>query len=151
MNIEPHIRNYVLADHPYLLELLRLNTPKYFSPEEKKDLINYLDHEVEEYFVVEQAGRIIGCGGINFEDSKKVGKISWDILHTEFQGKGIGSLLLNYRINLLKNMDSIEKISVRTSQLVYRFYEKNGFELIEVKKDYWAKGFDLYNMIYREI
>jgi ribosomal protein S18 acetylase RimI-like enzyme len=46
-------------------------------------------------------------------------------------------------------MDNITTIMVRTSQLAYKFYEKNGFILKEIEKDYWAKGFDLYSMTYK--
>ena len=81
-------------------------------------------------------------------DSKTTGKISWDILHPEYQGKSLGSQLLKHRIGKLKSIDSIQKIIVRTSQLAYKFYEKQGFVLNEIKKDYWAKGFDMYSMEY---
>jgi ribosomal protein S18 acetylase RimI-like enzyme len=37
-------------------------------------------------------------------------------------------------------------IIVRTSQLAYKFYQKVGFELEKTEKDFWAKGFDLYQM-----
>jgi len=41
-------------------------------------------------------------------------------------------------------------MTVRTSQFVYGFYEKHGFELKKVVKNYWAQGFDLYDMEYKE-
>ena len=63
-----------------------------------------------------------------------------------YQGKTLGTLLLKYRIEKLKSIGSIQRITVRTSQAAYGFYEKQGFVLNEIKKDYWAKGFDMYNM-----
>ena len=38
------------------------------------------------------------------------------------------------------------KQALRTTQLAFQFYEKMGFELDKTKKDFWAKGFDLYQM-----
>lgn len=93
--------------------------------------------------------KLVGCGGINFSDNRMTGKISWDILHPEYQGKSLGTYLLEYRIKKLKSIDSVQRITVRTSQLAYKFYEKRGFELLEVKKDYWARGFDMYRMEYK--
>ena len=43
---------------------------------------------------------------------------------------------------------SVRRITVRTSQLAFGFYEKRGFELKGIEKDYWAEGFDLYRMEY---
>jgi len=37
-------------------------------------------------------------------------------------------------------------VMVRTTQLMYRFCQKSGFELIKTEKDFWAEGFDLYQM-----
>ena len=142
------IREYKEQDKAQVLSVLRLNTPKYFSTEEEKDLDNYLEHEREEYFVLEVKREIVGSGGINFADNKTIGKLSWDFLHPDFQGQGLGTLLLQHRINILKNNKDIKRIMVRTSQLAYKFYEKSGFTLKEQAKDYWAKGFDLYSMEY---
>ncbi|MGJ1433633.1 GNAT family N-acetyltransferase [Sphingobacterium spiritivorum] len=142
------IREYKADDQSSVIGLLRLNTPEYFSSEEELDLIHYLQHEIDHYYVVESNGLIIGCGGINFAEDKTVGKISWDILHPDFQGQSIGSALLKYRIKELQQTYHIQKITVRTSQLVYRFYEKNGFVLTKIAKDYWAPGYDLYSMRY---
>lgn len=100
---------------------------------------------VEDYFVVEDNGRIVGAGGINyFADS--IARISWDIVHPDFQGKGIGSKLTRYRVDRIKANTDTEVIVVRTTQLVYKFYQKLGFELVKVERDFWAKGFDLYQM-----
>lgn len=140
------IRAYKTTDKSEIIDLLKLNTPEYFSLEEEKDLIHYLDHEIEQYYVVEYDKKVVGSGGINFSEDQKMGRISWDILDPAYQGKGIGNQLLKHRVEKLKTFDTVEKISVRTSQLAYKFYEKFGFKLIEVQKDYWAKGFDLYRM-----
>jgi len=144
------IRPYTQKDKQSLIELLRLNTPQYFAPEEEKEFIHYLDHELEHYFILEADQTIAGCGGINFSGNPAIGKISWDMLHPEYQGKSLGSILLKHRIEKLKAFPQLEKIIVRTSQLAYKFYEKNGFRLLDIKEDYWAKGFDLYHMEYHE-
>ena len=122
MTEELIIRPYNNSDKEALLRILKLNTPKYFSPEEEADLVYYLDNEI--------------------------GKISWDLISPDFQGKSLGSALLNYRIEKLKEFKDVQQIIVRTSQLVYKFYEKLGFTLFEIVEDYWAKGFHLYNMKY---
>ncbi|MHA7057839.1 hypothetical protein ACWGOQ_0011500 [Aquimarina sp. M1] len=33
---------------------------------------------------------------------------------------------------------------VRTSQFASKFYEKMGFALVKIEKDFWVDGFDLY-------
>lgn len=134
------------SDDQAILELLRLNTPEYFSPEEEKDLVDYLARHAHHYFVAESDALMLGCGGFNLTEDGKTAKISWDIIHPESHGKGIGTELTRFRIMKIKEMDGIEMVSVRTSQLVYRFYEKFGFETREIVKDFWAPGFDLYRM-----
>lgn len=140
------IRYFQDSDTPRLLELFRLNTPEYFSASEEDDLIYYLSNEIEHYFVLLVDNEILGCGGFNLSEDKQTGKISWDIFHPKSQGKGLGTVLTNYRIERMKEIKSIEKISVRTSQLVYPFYAKFGLKMIEIVKDYWADGFDLYRL-----
>ena len=107
----------------------------------------YLDHKIEDYFVAIDNSKIIGAGGINYFPNQRVARISWDIIHPQYQGQKIGKKLTCHRINFIKNDSNTELIIVRTSQLAYKFYEKIGFKLEKVEKDYWAKGFDLYQMI----
>lgn len=140
------IRKYTSPDKKEIINLLRLNTPQYFAPDEENDLIYYLDNFSDNYYVVEIKKKIVACGGFNLTEDGKTGKISWDIVHPNSQGAGIGTELTKYRIKELKNIEGIEIISVRTSQLVYKFYEKFGLQLREIIKDYWAEGFDMYRL-----
>lgn len=151
MNVEMNIttiREYQPTDKNAVIDLIRQNTPAYFAPKEEADFSNYLDSERELYFVLLLNKKVVGCGGINFTKDKASGKISWDIIHPQYQGKLLGAQLLKYRIEILKSIDGIQKITVRTSQLAYKFYEKQGFTLKEIQRDYWAKGFDMYSMEY---
>lgn len=140
------IRPFHPTDQEKLLHLLRLNTPQYFDSSEEADFKDYLNQSSEHYFVVEEAGQLIGCGGYNFPDGPAIARISWDIIHPDFQGRGIGKQLTLHRINAIKNNPEVNEIIVRTSQLAFRFYEKLGFILEKTEKDYWAKGYDLYWM-----
>ena len=144
------IRAYNSNDKSAVLAILRLNTPNYFSPDEETGFSYFLDHEIEVYYITLLNDKIVGAGGINFNQQLKNGILSWGMIHPDYQRMSIGSALLNHRIEELKNKQEIDTITVRTSQLVFKFYEKHGFEVTEIVKDYWAKGFDLYNMIFRK-
>jgi [ribosomal protein S18]-alanine N-acetyltransferase len=136
------IRDYKAEDLNACVELMRLNIPTYFSTEEEPGFAAYLLKEREEYFVAEAEGKIVGCAGINSEGS--TGIISWDIIHPDFQGKGIGSALLLFRLNIIKKKYSDAR--VRTAQNTFEFYGKYGFKLNKIVKDFWADGYDLYQM-----
>lgn len=140
------IRPYKISDKSKVMELFRQNTPEYFDPSEEKDLEDYLDNDIEDYFVFEQLSEIIGAGGVNYFPENKTARMSWDIIAKNSQGQGIGKKLTQYRIQHLNALSNVELIIVRTTQLTYKFYEKMGFELDKIEKDYWAKNFDLYQM-----
>lgn len=46
------IKKIETSDTPRLLELLRLNTPEYFSESEEADLLYYLENEIEHFCAV---------------------------------------------------------------------------------------------------
>jgi len=139
------IRPYSASDHPAVLELLRLNTPQYFAESEEADLVDYLANHIDHYYVVEVGNAIVGCGGFNRTPDGSRGVLSWDIIHPDAQGREIGSTLVKFRIAEMQQL-GVPEIGVRTSQHVYKFYEKMGFSLKEVVMDYWAEGYDLYDM-----
>ena len=141
-----NIRPYTPKDKDAVLKLLDENSPAYFDASERPELVRYLDEELEDYFVVEAQEGIIGAGGINYEPEKRTAIISWDLISPNCQGQGVGSELTQYRIGFIKAKSGIDTILVRTSQHTDQFYQKMGFKLMFIKKDYWAKGYDLYQM-----
>lgn len=143
MQIKPYHKDHKAA----VLHLISLNTPSYFAAHERKELYEYLDKFVELYYVAESEGEIIAAAGINFENDGKDATMSWDIIHPAHQGKGIGSLLVSYRIAIIKEQHpSVTKIVSRTSQLTEAFYKKQGFTTVKHIKDHWAPGIDLCTM-----
>ena len=141
------ISSFKKSDTEALIILLRLNTPRFFAPSEERSFIKYLEQDSENYFIIEEAKGVIGSGGFNYGfDDGKTARISWGMIHPEWQKKGVGTKLTRYRIEQIKKNPEIDKIEVRTTQAVYRFYQKLGFELQNIEKDYWATGFDLYQM-----
>ncbi len=142
------IRPYLIQDKDNLIELIRLNTPRYFAEAEVQDFAEYLEVHLERYFVLESEGKIVGSGGINYFPDEATARLSWDVIHPDVQGQGFGRELTLFRINEVKRNPAIHTLVVRTSQLVYPFYEKMGFVLEKMVKDYWADGLDLYQMKY---
>lgn len=140
------IRPYMPEDKPQLIALLQLNVPQYFAPSEVNDFIEYLDKYLEDYYVIELDDQIVGAGGINYFPAERQARISWDIVHPDWQGKGLGRQLTRFRIDRIKENHDTDVIIVRTTQLVHSFYYKMGFELERVEPDFWAPGFDLYQM-----
>lgn len=136
------------SDKGQLLEIIELNIPKYFAPEEKEDFETYLENKIDEYFVLTLNDKIVGSGGINYTESLTTAKISWDMIHSAYHNKGLGRLLLKHRLEHIKTQNKVKRIVVRTSQMANGFYQKQGFELKEIIKDYWSKGYDLYLMEY---
>lgn len=140
------IRAYTPADQPALLELMKRLVPNYFAPEEIADFQHYLNHERDDYFVLIVDDRVVACGGINYGvDGAGTARLSWDMVHPELQGRGLGQYLTNYRLSVCRQKQ-IQKVIVRTSQHAHVFYQKLGFTCREVHPDYWARGYDMYWM-----
>lgn len=151
MNEAIIIRKYKPEDKEALVKIMHNNVPKYFAETEVDDYEEYLDEEIEEYFVATIDENIIAAGGINYDRPRQLAKISWDLVDIPYHHQGVGTLLLEHRFQVIANKKDIKSIIVRTSQHAFGFYEKKGFKLLERHKDYWAKGFDMYKMSYSKI
>ena len=140
------IRNYKPSDQGRLIELLRLNTPTFFAPEEEADFVQYLGIHESEHYVWDIDGEVLGCAGCSWYPDSNDGRVAWFVVHPETQGQGVGMKLLDHCVEHLKTNPKMRAIIVRTSQLAEGFFARGGFEKERHEKDYWAPGFDLVYM-----
>ncbi len=138
------IRPYQTGDFQDVIKLFLLNTPEYFAAEERTDLEAYLEKDAQHFFVFEKGKNVVGAGGYNILEEEC--RISWYFIHPDFHGHGIGKALVEHSLKEIKREEPLKRVMVRTSQHAWRFFEKMGFELQKKEKDYWAPGFDLYQM-----
>jgi len=140
------IRPYSKEDRSALLSILKKNVPRYFHEDEVEDFEKFIDKHGAIYFTVLYENQIAGGVSWTSRIKEKTAMIAWIFFDPECQGKGLGRESINFCLSAMSKVNEVEKFRVRTSQLVYPFFEKFGFKTIYVEQDYWAKGFDLYDM-----
>jgi ribosomal-protein-alanine N-acetyltransferase len=139
------IRSFTHEDRPALIDLFRMNSPRYFDPAEEDDYIHYLDTHPDSYFVFEKEGKIWGAGGYHLVN-EQTGRLSWFIIHPARKGIGYGTGLVKHCLNALSKLPSVRWARVWTSQLASPFFRKFDFHTIETKHNYWGDQLDLYLM-----
>lgn len=129
------------------IKIFESNMPKFFAAEELQLFIAFLDNDIEgNYYVVEKSGIVVACGGVFLDERTDEGGLSWGMVHSDLHKQGIGKLLTEYRIELLKEKYPNKAHKVDTSQHTAAFYVKRGFKTIEIIPDGFAKGLDKYVM-----
>jgi len=127
--------------------IFKSNLPKFFDLEELELFENFLDHDIEDnYYVVKDDRHILACGGIFLDKKTDVAGLSWGMVHADHHLKGIGKLFTQYRIDLLKKIYPSKTYKLETSQHTAAFYEKNGFNAVDIIPDGFGKGIDKYIM-----
>jgi len=140
------IRPFNQADKDTLIEIFKLNTPQYFDTKEVYDFIEYLNNYSDTYLTFEHEGKIVGGTGYYVKETDKSGRITWIFFHPNYSGLGLGRQAVEYCLKTLKQIQKVEKLIVTTSQLAYKFFEKFGYRITKIEKDFWGLGLDLYEM-----
>lgn len=140
------IRPYETGDRKDLLEIFKLNTPKYFDENEIEDFKAYLEEKGDSYLTIEKDNQIVGGTGYYVNELDKSGQITWIFFHPDHTGRGLGRQVVDFCFNILAKDKRVEQFKVRTSQFAYRFFEKFGYATTRIENDYWGKGLDLYEM-----
>ncbi|BDD03942.1 GNAT family N-acetyltransferase [Aureibacter tunicatorum] len=140
------IRPYQPQDKEALLEVFKLNTPKYFDESEINDFENYLREKPDTYLSIEVDNNIVGGTGYYVNPNDKSGRVTWIFFDPKYSKQGLGKQSVEYCLNVLSQDCRVEKFIVTTSQLASKFFEKFGYRTTRIEKNYWGEGLDLYEM-----
>jgi len=105
-------------------------------------MVDYLFNSSSEYFVAKMQGKIVGFIGIWYE-GKKLHVINVAV-HPDERGKGIGTNLLLFAINLAKELgyETVYLEARKSNVSAQRLYRKLGFKEKEELKGYYQDGED---------
>ena len=132
-----------------ILQLFYSNCPKYFDPIDEKELIDFLDNYADEnYLVVLEGEKVIGCGGHYTKDRKH--GIAWVFFERYVIGQ---KKLFHYADVFYKEIERrmtaeghFYDVEIHTTQLLERFFNRYGFNTVEIKKDGFGEGLHAYTM-----
>jgi [ribosomal protein S18]-alanine N-acetyltransferase len=152
------IREYQPSDKESCLEIFNSNVPRFFASEELKDFEAWLHDQAtinaasanprsDYYYVVEKEKRLIACGGFYMYPNEFRAIMVWGMVESAFHKQGIGRQFLEYRMKQIRLLKPGAVIILDTTQHAYPFFEKLGFRVTQVTKDYYAQGMDRYDMV----
>ena len=137
------VRPYAPQDRMACLAIFDGNTPDYFGPSERTEFAAFLDAASVNYLVLETAtGVIVGCGGYYVKSSGGVAGLAWGMVDRAWHKRGLGRVLLDARLALLRRFPDAALVRVNTSQHSRGFFERCGFRAVRVVPDGYAPGID---------
>lgn len=153
-----NLRPYLASDRKTCLVIFESNCPKYFDANEMAGLENWLDGQdkgqityqtssADYFYVLEADAEVMACGGFYIVKDQTKANMVWGMVKQSQHNKGVGSLLLQHRINQISLLYPKHSIVLDTSQHTYLFFEKFGFKTHHISKDEYGPGLDRYDMV----
>lgn len=143
------IRPYTTADRQECIAAFKSNIPKFFMPDELEDFENWLEKVATKhypYFVAEEDGKVIACGGYYIEPDQQSARMTWGLVHNSLHKKGIGKALILHRIKAIQSIAPAATIGLDTTQHSFSFFEKLGFVTTKITENSYGKGMHRYDM-----
>jgi predicted GNAT family N-acyltransferase len=144
-------RPYLPTDRAACLALFDSNVPRFFDVAERPGFAQYLDHAGMRwpYLVVEDDGRIVGCGGHAIEPDGVSVALCWGMIDNALHGQGLGRFLTEARLAAARVVPGATRVVLNTSQHTQGFYAGFGFLTEAVTPDGYAPGIDRWDMVLR--
>lgn len=134
-------REYRESDRELCLAVFDSNVPQYFTDEERDLFDAFLQDLPGPYFVMDGGdGRAAACGGYAIEAEDSRADLCWGMVRGDLHGQQLGRALTELRISEAKDDPRVSSIALNTSQHTKGFYQKMGFEILEIIEDGYAPG-----------
>jgi GNAT superfamily N-acetyltransferase len=127
------------------LQVLHGNTPEFFVLKDRDDFSRFLDNLPGPYFVIEDRGLIVACGGWAM-DAEEVAALTWGMVRRDLHRQGIGRDLLHYRLKAIRADGRAKVVRLRTVPLVQEFFARQGFDVVDVVPNGYGAGLDRVTM-----
>ena len=140
-----NFRRFKASDTDAVVAIFRSNIPKYFLETEESELREFLAGGVENYYVLELDGEVVGAGGIALNADDTV-SLCWGMVRADHLGTGLGKKLTQFRIDMAREKFGDLPLLISTSQHTSGFYERLGFVMTEHVPDGFGPGIDICKM-----
>ncbi len=117
------VRLWKLEDTQACLEIYQMNAPGRFPAEVEQEFEEVLKRDDGAMLVIEERGRVVACGGLSLAGFE--GTLFYGLIHSEFQKKGVGRLLLLSR--LVRIHGPAVSVSICAVEDSIGYYERFGF------------------------
>jgi ribosomal protein S18 acetylase RimI-like enzyme len=138
------VREYA-EDFDACLVVFDSNVPKFFAAAERGQFATFLERMPGRYFVLEEQGKIVGCGGYA-RNGDSSASLCWGMVRRDRHGNGFGRLLLEERLRHIREDGAFNSVIMNTSQHTVGFFEKFGFVPERVIPDGYAPGLHRYEL-----
>lgn len=122
------VREFDPDDLDACVEVWASNQPDSISAADRESFIDFLRAGTTYFLVVEDAGDVIACGGIEMVGDPDSATLVHTMVHREYQRRGYGSALLAAQLSLLEDEGRSIDLWIRTDEESAGFYERLGFE-----------------------
>ena len=141
-------RPYGPQDRAACLALFDGNVPRFFAPKERQEFSDFLDTLPPDgtYLVLEEAGRILACGGLALEAGGEEASLCWGMVARAHQGTGLGRALTRARLAQARALPGVTQVRLSTSQHTAGFYAGFGFAITGVRPEGFGPGLDRVDM-----
>jgi hypothetical protein len=141
-----HLRPYAAADKDTCLALFASNMPTFFCAAEMPGFAGFLDRLPCPYFLVEDRGEAVGCGGYFVDTATGIATLIWGIVRRDRHRHGIGRFLLRSRLAKIAADPTAVKVVLNTSQHTTGFFEREGFVVQSITLDGYFPGLHRHDM-----
>jgi GNAT superfamily N-acetyltransferase len=137
-----HLRPYRPGDREAVRAVFRSNVPRAFSGAEEAGFLAFVDGAQGPYFVLEEAGRVVACGGLAEAPGGRV-DLCWGMVEEARQRQGVGLALTAHRLLQALEVPGAREVHLNTSSDTVGFYTRLGFTVDRVERDGLWPGMDL--------